>query len=386
MTEISAEIFDGLSTNPTPVGLSLQSSGLKIQKPNGGEPLFIKYQDLGGIEKTGQGFRCVLPLLTTQQTVPWVLSFTEETFYLGLKKRLAEKNGFIKRNVAKIAGLSPWKLLLLALIGLGLFFELIYFGLQSAYRLTPFAYDQHLGRQMDSTFSKFYEPCHSPSLDAFFNKSLSHLSLPSDHFPHRIVILNDATENALALPGGTIYVYRGLLERSTNPDELLGVISHEISHSELRHTVRQIIQSTGISYLTTLTIGMAIDGMDMLEGLETTLEMSSVLLTLRYSRHFESEADSQGIIRMHHAQLRVGPLDTLLTRISPRPRPRDRFLALFATHPLSKERSLRFKAAQTNETFPVDTLFASERANWESIKRSCPTPVDSTPLWKKFLK
>jgi Zn-dependent protease with chaperone function len=386
VTEFSGELFDGTSTTPTVVGIRLAPEGLTLLIPDGGAPFIFKYHEVLEPEKTGRGFRCVLPRQMEKGPAAWVLGFNDQPLYLALKQHIAKTHGPAKRGLAILSGLQIWKLLVLSLICLGLVFTLLYTGLQYAYRLTPMSYDLHLGQKVDSTFSKFFQSCHTPELDTFFEKSLRRLALPSDHFPHRVIILNDPTENALALPGGTIYVYRGLLEKSTSPDELLGVISHEISHSELRHTVRQIIQSTGISYLMTLTIGMAIDGMDLLEGLESTLEMTSVLLTLRYSRGFESEADSLGIIRMHHAQLKVGPLDTLLTKLSPKPSPRSWIFALFSTHPLSQERSERFAVAQSQETFPSDTVFAMERKNWNAMKRSCPTPQDSLPLWKKFLE
>jgi predicted Zn-dependent protease len=142
----------------------------------------------------------------------------------------------------------------------------------------------------------------------------------------------------------------------------------------------------GVGYIISLTVGIAIDGFDMLEGLESTLEMSSVLFILRYSRSFESEADSLAITRLHNAHIKVGPLDTLLTRISPKPRSRDRILELFSTHPFTKERTEKFQNARVLETFSPDTIFSFERAHWNEIKKGCPAPYDSTPLWKKILR
>jgi predicted Zn-dependent protease len=215
---------------------------------------------------------------------------------------------------------------------------------------------------------------------------MARLTFPTDRFPHRVIVLNDTMENAFALPGGTIYLFRGLLEKSPTPDAVLGVLSHEIAHVECRHTVRQIIQNMSVGYLTTLVIGMAIDGFDQLEGLESTLEMSSVLFMLRYSRTFEREADSLAILRMHRAGLRVGSLDSLLTRLSPPPRKRDRLLTWLSTHPLNEERSRRFQAARAQETFAQDTVFAVERENWQKIRKGCPPPRDTRPLWKKVIR
>jgi predicted Zn-dependent protease len=211
------------------------------------------------------------------------------------------------------------------------------------------------------------------------------LSKPDDRFIHRVIVLNDPTENAISIPGGTIYLFRGLLDSSKGPDEILGVLSHEICHAEERHSVRQIIQSLGIYYMSSLAIGIAIDGFDFLEGLEQTLEMSSLLFTLRYSRQFEREADSLAILRLHNAHLRVGPLDSLLTRLTPPPSWRDRLLILLSTHPMQKERSERFTRARNNETFSPDTIFDVERANWVMIKKCCTDSMPSKPFWKKLI-
>lgn len=88
-----------------------------------------------------------------------------------------------------------------------------------------------------------YERCESPAIDTFLAKAMRQLSKPEDRFKHRVIVLNDPTENAISIPGGTIYLFRGLLDSSRGPGEILGVLSHEISHAEERHSVRQVLQS-----------------------------------------------------------------------------------------------------------------------------------------------
>ncbi len=386
MAEIPGQLFDGIHSSPFEARIQLNPDGESIQIATGESYRTFAFRDIISLEKTGPSFRCTLKNPDGDEYPHWALTYQDAPFHTALNSRHLHSRHPLRRTFQWVGELTWWKWALLTIVVLILFFRLAIWGLQYAYQITPDAYDLHLGNKVDSIFSQWTIPCQSPELDSFFIKGLTQLALPTDRFPHRVFVLNDPTENAIAIPGGTIYVFRGLLDSSASPDEVLGVVAHEISHSELRHTVRQIIQSTGMSYLIALTVGMAIDGMDLLESLESTVEMGSALLTLRYSRHFESEADSLGIIRMHRAHLKVGPLDTLLTRLSPKPRLWDRLLGWLSTHPLNEERSRRFKAAAALESFQPDTTFSRERQNWDKLKRSCIAVNDSTPLWKKVVR
>jgi beta-barrel assembly-enhancing protease len=380
----NAEHFNGLSTIPRQVSLELMHEYLLVKDMD--IEFRYSYSQIVRPDKIPGAFRCSLSNNADPAEPVHSVQFTDPEFFKALDTFILKASPFHARIGASFWGLGLFRLLILTILILAGFIGLFYYLLLRAYLLAPVSYDTHLGERFHATWSNFIEPCSSPQLDTFFTKALATLSLPDDRFTHKVIILNDTTQNAIALPGGTIYVFKGLIEQSSSPDELLGVLSHEIAHSEKRHTVRQIIQSTGVTYIITLSIGMAIDGADLLDGLEKTLEMSSVLFMLRYSRGFEREADSLAINRLHHADLRVGPLDTLLNRLTPKPRLRDRFFSILSTHPLTQERSVRFVDARSKETFPQDTVFVTERLQWNTIKRSCPAPKDSTPLWKKLLR
>ncbi|MEP6904543.1 MAG: M48 family metalloprotease, partial [Gemmatimonadales bacterium] len=61
----------------------------------------------------------------------------------------------------------------------------------------------------------------------------------------RFFVVDAAEVNAFAVPGGYVYVNRGLIERTDQMDELAGVLGHEIQHVVLRHTVKQMEQMQG---------------------------------------------------------------------------------------------------------------------------------------------
>lgn len=380
----NAELFDGNSTTPQNGYMRLSDEGIALTGQD-----CIHYQwsfsEIDSLQNTATGYCCILNQRSSSGN-QLQLFFTDDTVYQELQRQINQRKTFVIRFFQKIWALKLWQITLVILLTLVSFFCLFFLLLHRAYTITPVSYDTHLGSKVDSSLAQIYQRCESPAIDTFLEKAMKQLSRPDDRFSHRVIVLNDPAQNAISIPGGTIYLFRGLLDSSRGPDEILGVLSHEISHAEERHSVRQILQSLGLYYMTSLFIGIALEGFDFLEGLEQTLEMSSILFTLRYSRQFEREADSLGILRLHSVNLRVGPLDSLLTRITPPPRGRDRILNLLSTHPLQKERSERFAKARSRETFAPDTVFNLERENWDTIKKCCNDSIPQKPLWKKLIR
>ena len=103
-------------------------------------------------------------------------------------------------------------------------------------------------------------------------------------------VLNTPDVNALACPGGFIYVYKGLLDYMTSDDELAAVLDHEIGHIEKRHTVHQMEQQMALSLLTLLA-GVASG--DPGAGMVLASTASQALMA-GYSRKDEREADQEG--------------------------------------------------------------------------------------------
>lgn len=105
----------------------------------------------------------------------------------------------------------------------------------------------------------------------------------------KVYILPGKTVNALALPGGGIVVFEGLLNQAESPEELAGVIAHEIQHILLRHSTRGIIRNMAQSMLLALFLG------DVNSVMEGVTNLAGELETLGLSREMEEEADQKGM-------------------------------------------------------------------------------------------
>lgn len=102
-------------------------------------------------------------------------------------------------------------------------------------------------------------------------------------------ILNDEIINAFALPGGYVYITRGMLTHMNSESELAAVLGHEVAHITEKHAIKRQNRQKGLSILNTvLAIGTGQPGLYELGNI-----FSGVLIT-GYSREFELEADKVG--------------------------------------------------------------------------------------------
>lgn len=105
-----------------------------------------------------------------------------------------------------------------------------------------------------------------------------------DKFEWKITVLNDdKTINAFCAPGGYIFIYTGILKYLDNEAELAGVLAHEMGHAERRHGTRQMTKTYGIQ--------MLLDFIFRGQNSQHFKQVIGGLLSLRYSRAYEREAD-----------------------------------------------------------------------------------------------
>src|SRR2546430_179164 len=125
---------------------------------------------------------------------------------------------------------------------------------------------------------------------------------PGARYPYQFKVANLSDINAFALPGGFIYVHRGLIERVRTEGELAGVMAHEISHVALRHQTNQVskayLAKAGVGILAHLFGGNSSQSSQVME---TVGGLGLNSLFLRFSRKAEEEADVVGAQTMARA-------------------------------------------------------------------------------------
>src|SRR5690606_10756383 len=122
-------------------------------------------------------------------------------------------------------------------------------------------------------------------------------AIPDSRYKYDFYIVDNATLNAFALPGGDIVFHSSLILKADTAEELLGVLGHEITHVEEQHGIRNVLGSAGIYIIASAVLGDVSGVLAVLGG------AAPLLLNQSYSRRFESESDEKGYALLKRANI-----------------------------------------------------------------------------------
>ena len=161
--------------------------------------------------------------------------------------------------------------------------------------------DVKLGREASDEVRKELPMLNDPRVDGWAEEIGANLvqAIPAEfqhpEFRYTFDVVNQKEINAFALPGGPMYLNRGMIEAAKTEGEVAGVMAHEISHVALRHGTAQATKGQGAAILGTLgQIGGAILGGGLGQVLSAGSQIGAGLKLMQYSREFESQADILG--------------------------------------------------------------------------------------------
>lgn len=151
-------------------------------------------------------------------------------------------------------------------------------------------------------------------------------------YPYTFKVLDSKDVNAISLPGGPVYVYRGLFEMA-NRDELASVVAHEIAHIHRRHIAKQYTNSLWMQGLAAIVTGG--------KG-STVMDIGMILGQLSFSRKDEYESDDYGIRFAYKAGFDPNGMVTFFKKLKAKEKSGDKgILANLRTHPLTENRVAR---------------------------------------------
>ncbi len=179
--------------------------------------------------------------------------------------------------------------------------------------------------------------------------------------PLRLQVVRHKQANAIALPGGYIYVFEGLIEKSQEPDEVAGVIAHEIGHVANRDGLRSILQAGGLAFLFGLVLGDFVGG-------GAVILASRTILRLAYSRQVEAQADTYAVGLIQKVGGDPRALSTVLMRIAGTKEPP---VVILTNHPATKERARSIE----DVTRPAIMRPIISPEEWAALKRICAGPT-----------
>jgi predicted Zn-dependent protease len=360
-TKGSAFFFDGLSSHRRAVTLGFGDQLEIAETP--AAPAVWSYADIRRADAPTGTLR--LTCLTAPALAR--LEIHDAAVAADLISRCArlDENLVSRRGIATIVGWSVAAAVSIVAV--------IMFGLPlAADRLTPLlpqSFDRRLGDLAEQQVKTVYgsNVCDNAAGQAAFTKLVNTLRVAAGlDTSIRTTVLSSAVANAFALPGGSVYLFNGLLAKAENPDEIAGVLAHEFGHLRHRDGTRNVIYNGGTSFLIGLLFGD-------ITGSSAVIFASRSLVTASYSREVEYNADSVSIEVMHKLGRPTRAMGDLLFRVTGKEGGTG--LSILASHPLTEDRLARMSA----EDRPVSGPPLLTAEEWTALKAICPPAPPAKP-------
>ncbi|HVS30515.1 MAG TPA: M48 family metallopeptidase [Thermoanaerobaculia bacterium] len=170
--------------------------------------------------------------------------------------------------------------------------------IKSGFNLFSAEQDVEIGRQSAAEAERQLPILNDREVEAYVNNIGRKLAANAGgpKFPYTFKVVNASDINAFALPGGPIYLNRGIIDNARNEGEVAGVLAHEIAHVALRHGTHQASKAygaqAGISILGGLLGGRV--GNNTAQILNVLGGVGLNALFLKFSRELETQADVRG--------------------------------------------------------------------------------------------
>ncbi|MFQ5578982.1 MAG: M48 family metallopeptidase [Nitrospiria bacterium] len=283
------DYLDGWSANRQRVGVYLEKHRISI-KTESGEVFYLPYQEL----RQTQGFYEGEPVrFEWDGDTPRALVIQDSEFLPSLHRNVGNKASHIHNPANRSLRL---KLTFAAAVSSIVIAASLYlWGIPTiaslATHYVPVSWEKKLGAGVMSYLAPPEKLCKNKELRQSVQLIFSGLIPVNSDIPYsfEISIIDSRIVNAFAAPGGYIGLYHGLIEQTKSPEELAGVLAHEVQHIVKRHSTRALLQQASSNILMSALTG------DLSGAQAFGLASADNFFRLKNSREAEREADEEGM-------------------------------------------------------------------------------------------
>jgi beta-barrel assembly-enhancing protease len=352
-----SQFFDGETARVHDVDVALMGEGLLITGTTIGNQ---RNWPLAGLEAV-EGLVPDRPLRLRSETAPGERLIINDRALIEAIRPLAPQltRPLGARKILRFAVMTIAGLALVALIGYGLLSLLP----PVVARLMPEEWRERLGRQAEQSFIGSYAECKSAAgtraVAALGYRLFENNADLAPDFTLRVYRL--PAINAFALPGGRIILSGKLIDAAKTPEEVAGVLAHELGHVDSRDPEVALVRLTGLQLLISLATGS--DGGSVLSNL------AGLATLLRYTRTAEIRADDYAQMLLNRAK--IDPLGLKrffesVRKLEEARTPGGPLGGLLSTHPATEERIARIKPLENG---PARSVMSD--ALWRALKAIC---------------
>jgi predicted Zn-dependent protease len=222
-----------------------------------------------------------------------------------------------------------------------------------------------IGRQMAAELDRHAKLVDDPIILEFVNRVTQNIVINSDiKIPVTVKVIDSSDINAFALPGGFLYVNRGLIEAAENEAELAGVIAHEAAHIAARHGVEQASKGNLISWASLPLIFLGGWGGFIINQ---AAGIALPLTFLKFSRGSEKEADRLGAQYLWKTGYDPNAMITFFEKLQAKEKEKPGTLEkVFRSHPMTKDRIKEVRKMLTR--FPDKNVYQISSSDFIAVK------------------
>lgn len=353
--------LDGVSAREQSVEISLSHAGITFQVA--GAPFFWSVEELELIDLTDGGSRLRLGHASAPDAR---LLIAEKGAVDRLREALPQvfsnRRGGVRRDLRRlgigVAGVGVGVLVVLAAL------PLIVSVLAS---LVPVSTEREFGREAEKSLALFLPEIRQSCVDAAGHEVLQRLAdemlagLDLDPMPV-VRVVPHGLVNAFALPGGQVVLFEGLIQKARSPEEIAGVLAHEIGHVAHRHGVERVIRDSAIDALFSVVTSGNVGGVGG--------QLAGFIASQSYGRDAERQADRFAVERLNALNIRADGMIDFFDRAAQAPDGKRSGGSLFSyldSHPGPEDRAASIREEATGSR---EVLNARE---WTALRRICRT-------------
>lgn len=353
----AARFFDGKKLQPLNAIVEILPEGLTITVQENEGPVTLKWaaENLQVMERPNHGRAAVIGYKEMQGAR---LIIEKESDYLTILPLIH------KKNIKHSGVIHSWrKVWLLTFICVALLAGLLW-GIPIAApliaKVVPTSWEKPLGQYVIQEIIPNNEECISPAGQKALQKMVSKLSQNTsiqNNVDVKVVKSGEKDINAFAVPGNYIIILSGLLSYADNPDEVAGVLAHEMSHVIKHHPTEGILRKTGMHLILTGAFGSSAD-------------YASEMLHLKYTRENEQQADDMAVTLLNQAKVNVKHFEKFFEKMASQGNVIEDNIEIFqyfSDHPGLLDRIQHIqKNVVSTKTEPI-----LNKQEWENLKKIC---------------
>ncbi|MBS0286239.1 MAG: M48 family metallopeptidase [Proteobacteria bacterium] len=266
------------------------------------------------------------------------------------------------KNIKLSSVEHPWHRVMIIVVAFSVLLTILLVGIPLSApfisRHVPETWDDELGQFVVNGMSESGKECVSPNGVKALQKMVGKLSKGStEKFDVKVIKAGSEDINAFAAPGNHVIILSGLLDFANSPDEVAGVLAHEMGHAIEHHPTQGLIRTMGINIV-------------MYSSFGTSSDYVTKLLHLKYSRTDEQTADDIGVALLKNANISTEGFVKFFEKLAQEHNllsEHEKMLEYFSSHPGMMERMENIKA-QGNATTTTPSLTTQE---WQDLKTIC---------------